>query len=454
MSDPRDFQLGAAKPVGSSQQPDEAAPEPDDAIGPDSAQPMVVIEYRNRGIPTYLIPPLLIILAALGIMSYQHLTPPGPIAAQVESHRVARPPMPASAGGKGRTIEVESADRSADSEPIVVKSEAPKPAEPVAERPVPRPEPPAVPVAEPPAKPLTVVETAPPKPANPPDEVVARGPITIPRDLFDLTSAAGLKPVSDGAEPSNTSVAPAPSSPREILVDPPSTGAAEPKADAEPESEPDAARTGIGFSVPAEDATLISGAATVSSNPTVEDTERDIRREAEAREAEREELARLKPQALEIEKAEARRRAFDDRISFRRDLRQIVQAGGRDAGRQIETLCQQYGYEVAPEVRERVATRLRLSTERMSRKDEVEMFRAHGIPEAAILNYLQKQAHNRLYNARAGARDPDEIRVSAAKELLSYPFPSVREKKPAKAATPKVVRSAAGTPAVRSPVQP
>ncbi|MHC5543970.1 hypothetical protein ACYOEI_37560, partial [Singulisphaera rosea] len=45
------------------------------ADAPKAPAPMVVIEYRNRGLPTTLIPAFLMLLLALGILSYRRQAP-------------------------------------------------------------------------------------------------------------------------------------------------------------------------------------------------------------------------------------------------------------------------------------------------------------------------------------------------------------------------------------------
>ena len=89
-------------------------PDPDPAAGPGRRPPRVVIQYRNRGIHAALLPPLLILVAALGITSYQRqarLRPAPPPALAGEARRAGHAASPASR--RGRIIMVEAAgDRS------------------------------------------------------------------------------------------------------------------------------------------------------------------------------------------------------------------------------------------------------------------------------------------------------------------------------------------------------
>ena len=92
------------------------------AAGPMPAPPpLVVIQYRNRGLPAVLVPPAMIVMAALAILSYQRLTP-------------ARRPDRATALGDparprpGRTILVEPPSSGVAIGPIVVRGESSSPA--------------------------------------------------------------------------------------------------------------------------------------------------------------------------------------------------------------------------------------------------------------------------------------------------------------------------------------
>ncbi len=83
--------------------------------------PLVVIEYRNRGLPSVFVPPALILMAALAILSYQRLTPvrrPGP----------APPSDDPAPPRRGRTILVESSSTGVVVGPLVVRAESSPPA--------------------------------------------------------------------------------------------------------------------------------------------------------------------------------------------------------------------------------------------------------------------------------------------------------------------------------------
>jgi hypothetical protein len=56
----------------------------------------------------------------------------------------------------------------------------------------------------------------------------------------------------------------------------------------------------------------------------------------------------------------------------------------------------------------------------MSREDKVRMLRFRGIPEPGILDFLANEIHHYMINSRNGPRTSDEVRIDAAKQLLSF----------------------------------
>lgn len=187
MNDRFDVQLGVARPIEPGPAPRAAAP---DAGPPPRREP---VEYRNRGIPVYLLPPLLILFAALGIVSYQNLTTPlplKPLARQVQGEtglapRAAeenRAPAPVA-----ETVTVVPATRAAQPEAR-----------------------PFVPMELPALKPaIDVVETSAEKPAVPSARAMSK-PLTTPASLFEHETVDGLRPVADGALKRARATAPEP----------------------------------------------------------------------------------------------------------------------------------------------------------------------------------------------------------------------------------------------------
>jgi hypothetical protein len=143
----------------------------------------------------------------------------------------------------------------------------------------------------------------------------------------------------------------------------------------------------------------------------------EIEREAESRKAELQKQQELKEHAREVVDAESLRRLEEDRVAFRRELAEILRAGGKEAGQKIDDLCNRYGRNYDPVTRARVTYLLRHTPGRVSRETRVRQFRSYGVPEPGILDYLANELHH-LINTRNGPRHPDDVRVSAARQLL------------------------------------
>lgn len=181
--------------------------------------PLVVIEYRNRGLPSVFVPPALILMAALAILSYQRLTPvrrPGP----------APPSDDPAPPRRGRTILVESSSTGVVVGPLVVRA-----------------------------------ESSPPAATSPPalDAAASQAP-PVDDDLspFDLNATAGLRPV----EPSSPTLdaankpplaPPAPAAPEAIAAPAPKPRERDPIDAASTASDPEPKRIehpAIGFKLP------------------------------------------------------------------------------------------------------------------------------------------------------------------------------------------------------------
>ena len=171
MKDRYDVQLGVARPV--EPVADEPAGETDDPAPPKA---VVVVEYRNRGVPFYLVPPLLIVLAAVGIMSYQTMTEPYPLR---KPPKLVQAEVPQGSAGVSRQAEAPTVQPVArEAQPSLA--------------PPPRP-----PVRTTVKRAIEVVETSAEKPA--PAAAAVAKPINGPASLFELDTNAGLRPVADAA---------------------------------------------------------------------------------------------------------------------------------------------------------------------------------------------------------------------------------------------------------------
>jgi hypothetical protein len=188
MRDRFDVQLGVARPVEAS-----APPEETPGATPGRANPVVVVEYRDRGVPFYLMPPLLIVLAALGIMSYQNMTTPYPVRRASQATVAASPSRGPQAviarpGALARAATVPASFTAVPAAAEPARAAAPRP-------PLPAPVSPGI----------EVVETSAEKPA-PGTVAPAPRPVVEPSDFFDQDTTVGLRPVT-GAAPKRTATA-------------------------------------------------------------------------------------------------------------------------------------------------------------------------------------------------------------------------------------------------------
>ena len=178
MKDRFDVQLGVARPAARTENAADPAAEAE-------PEPVVVVEYRNRGVPAYLVPPLLIVLAALGIMSYQNLSASLPLRPVAQSSPVEQGSVPSAARTGSDPAAV---DEKVEAAQVVVVQTPEDPSAAPRRPPIPAP-----------AKPtIEVVETSTAKPAA---AIVpaAPTPMSGPEALFDHETVAGLRPVGGPA---------------------------------------------------------------------------------------------------------------------------------------------------------------------------------------------------------------------------------------------------------------
>ena len=87
--------------------------------------PLVVIQYRNRGLHMAILPPLLILITALVITSYQRQARLRPLAPTFTA--ATKEAAPATPAGRGRVIMVAESVTGAAVEPIQVRAATPPP---------------------------------------------------------------------------------------------------------------------------------------------------------------------------------------------------------------------------------------------------------------------------------------------------------------------------------------
>jgi hypothetical protein len=409
--------------------PPEGEPEPvqsPDAPGHDPQSPMIVIEYRQRGLFALLAPPALLLMGALLITAYQRKTPiplaayrPRPGGPEVASRVTPAEADDAGSGSLVRAVPREERDRQAGGDPKKEGQgqDAPKPSEPAS---IPAPDRPS------------------PEPAGP-APVATDSPFD---DLspFDLNASEGLRPV----DPQQ----PAPGGPRRepVAEIPPDPNEPVPAPAADPASRP-----GSPFARGLPDQPGPPGEAPPAGMSQKEILD-DIQDEAERNEARRQSLAGLKSNARNLLFAEAIAKVEESREAFRKELAQVVAEFGSRAAPQIDQLCEQYGREVLPEIRMYYdRARNRMSTPPMTHTDDVAFMRSCGLPEPVILDVLCHKLHKSSLRTRGGPRDEHEVRILAAKVLLRVPVATPRKRAPSASTTTTSPRPFASTVAPAAP---
>ncbi|MGP0066866.1 MAG: hypothetical protein ACLQGP_25155 [Isosphaeraceae bacterium] len=144
--------------------------------------------------------------------------------------------------------------------------------------------------------------------------------------------------------------------------------------------------------------------------PSKEETLRMIEEEAAQK---KDEIRRqVSDQAVEI-----RRLRDEERLRFHRELREALDSFGRQAGPAIDQLCVRYGYESD-------SRRVSQGTQFWFASTKPFAYRARWIrekldlPETAILNFISDGLYARLHTP-GGPRDRNELRVRAAHILLT-----------------------------------
>jgi hypothetical protein len=395
-------ELAAGAPLTVEASPTTEAP-------PDRAAPVVVVQYRNRGLPPILLFPATLILS-LGMFAAYHVLFVSPRqrelqdqarAAALAASAASRPEEP-KAELKAAAPDLGASALSLDGQPLFPGFST---------LPAISPNPDAARVA---AKPVAPPEPAKkePEPAreNPPAKSVAApmvdaGPALSPFD--ELNGGLVDSPVARVDGPAvNEGPAPEPRKdaavkdepPREIAMSPPP---AVPKDVAEPVADK-----------PAVDE---------RPTPTPEEMQRALEAEVEARRAAREEQDRMKEEARAQVENEAQDRVESERSMFREELKRIVASGGATAGQEIDELCDKFGRTYSGDLKAQVLGFRSRFHGKVSRDVEVRMLRSLGVPEAGILDYLANMLHKTI-GMRNGPRDSDGVRVRAAQLLLRMPL--------------------------------
>jgi hypothetical protein len=354
-----------------------------------SPAPLVVIEYRKSRLFSPLLPPLLILGVAIGIMMYQRQAP---LRAKAPRARTPRPSAAATddAAPKGRIIMVEAAGTGAAIEPIAIRTALPPP----------------------PPPPLTV---PPPLPSAAPAAPPAPAPVATELPSETLAHASGLAEPGPFAppnpEPSSALLAAA-----APLLEPPApltSSSSEPLAPDSPE---------LAFNSGARRAE----APKPESKVTKEDILKGIEAEAEQKKAQQQQAARDVVDSKLLEFVTMMQRTHADRQPFHDELRRAVRELGDAAGPEIKAICDRYGRETHPVVDKRVKNDMASWSARLTHAKKIARLRALGLPEARVLDFMARELDHTI-GTRGGPANQDGVRVRAAQRLLLFPPPSVAD---------------------------
>ncbi|WP_406696847.1 hypothetical protein V5E97_38250 [Singulisphaera sp. Ch08] len=360
--------------------------EPDFSIeGEDSAPvaqpapplpPKVVIEYRDRGFPSLLVPPLLILIAVLVILVSRRETPllvPPPAPPKPTALVDTKPDRPTSA-------------EPVSSEPAAASNESPSP-------------PPA-------PRSLATASALPELP-----------------DLDELMPSLAASSVSPPA-PADRHVGPEPSPAVETKPEAPAAEKVKPLHVNEPES----IRKPVAIAKLAPEPAVVADpprppeAAAPDPVPDVtkEQILNEIRDEAERKAAEIRKIEELKPQMRFLEVSRMVKKAEANRLPFHKALKDLLKSRRTNVGQDIESLCNEYGRTTVPEIRIHIGKILSTTYARSPLKVKVEIMRAWGYPETMIFDYVANGV-DRLLGTPGGPRDGDDVRVRAARILVAIP---------------------------------
>ncbi len=423
MSDEHDFAIDDGVLQAAADLPADSSHLPDAGSVPAPA-PRVLIEYRSRGIHAALWPPLMILVVAIGITSYQRQArlrpapPPAPRAKPTAPANAASPASP-----RGRIIMVEAAATGATIQPITIRSATPPPPPPTA--------------SDSTATAQSLDSTPVTAPSAP---GAAAGP-----EAQDALAHAGspaetgpFSPFSPEARKEDARAAAPPLEPPAPLT----------SASGSPLSPDTPELTFAPIDVVAALTRDTPRAVATEPKVTKEQIQQEIDAEAQQKKAEQANLGR------EVEASKAReffdtiKKAADDRVPFHDELHRILLQLGNDAGPEIKNLCDRYGQKTHPDIEKVVTHTLNRSGAGFDRDVKIKTLRKQGLPEPMILDILARDLDKQIRGKRGGPRDRNGVRVRAALLLLNYPPPPMPEEN--SAAAPGTHTSTA----VRTPATP
>jgi hypothetical protein len=415
---------------------------------PAQAQPVVVVQYRNRGVPSWIFFPLIFAVPLAAIVVYHRMVAEryrvqaaqanSLLEREIADARASLPlarndappttvlPQPRADAFSTDADPVRSAADSSSTTTVVDGAKA-KLSVPGTESAAPTP--PAAAASSPPARTdqAVVAQAAPPvaAPVSPPAAPEQAPKITmrsiLPNPFADLDSAP--RPPAPGRQggsaPGADQRGESPAGAVTASLDQASGGEARTQ---DPVENADKKRA-------RPDLAELAAARAQAPLPTREESEQQIREEAARREAE---IAAQN----EGKSVEMRAQRLEEQVKFRNELGELIRSQGNRAGPDIEALSKRYGYEAAPE-KMFIANRA-WRTSRKSQADKVRLVRSLELPEPVVLGFLFDDIYRT--KGRNGPRNDGEVHVLAAKQLLRYPLPGTG------ASRPPAARASVGNP--------
>jgi len=410
-------------------------------MGADS-QPVVVVQYRNRGVPSWAFFTLLFMVPAIVIGIYHRLVVEryrnqaaearqaleglvagersadplvkgGQPAAAAASNSDAAPRAPGEAANSESTVSSRSASTEAAGLEATTASD-PGTAGLEAVAPSPFEGPPAVAdkIAKPTMRSILPNPFAegvkPPKPPTPKD-----GPeMTVDADKGKNAPAAGIGDKDNGLGQAGISRQGLPDTPgpsrndrSESAVGPATT------AMTAPDRGPHADELDRNRDLATRDGP--AGPKPLEPLPSKEETLREFEHEAAQKQAEI--VAQVENRQTEI-----RSQKVEEQIKFREELREVLRTQGNQAGPEIDNLVKRYGQDIDQLKHAYAYNAWRFS--RKSQQEKVRFIRALELPETVILDFLSDDLHPQV-RKRNGPRNESEVRARAATQLLKYPYP-------------------------------
>jgi hypothetical protein len=390
---------------------------------PAPAQPVVMIEYRNRGVPWWLVVGLIVLVPLVAVVCYQQLVVQGyqaraadvayQLAKKAANDNAALPPR-----SEASPAEPVGSIAAPGPAPIVMTAESAPPAS-----------------AKSPSTPPAVSEgsAGPPHPdgsSNPTVAGLGQTPEPRVRTIFP----SPLELAGNSADPKGSStdhpIGPPSATPGRTMPSDDSVNTQLAKLAAQPPAGPNsgprqagpAAKAATGASPPAAAANgngpgdrgqPVPAIAPLPSKdrvplPSADEFNRGIEEESAKKAAEK-----IEEQAAQLDRMRTRR--YEDRVRFHEELSQILASVSDRSGAEIDAIAKRYRGDIDPKAFGKArkiwrTIQLPLAT-RVSRMRELD------VTEPVILDFMSDNFVARMHT-RGGPRDSNEVRVWAAQLLV------------------------------------